>query len=644
MCGICGIIGEHPGAKSTVTKMVTAMHHRGPDDSGVFADNNISFGMSRLAILDLSSAGHQPMFNEKKTVGIVFNGEIYNFAEIRRELEHKGYQFKSGSDTEVIIKMYEEYGEESIKRLRGMFAFAIYDRRNGNPGRVIIARDHLGIKPLYYFYDQRVFVFASEIRSILSSGLIQKRINPEALRLLMTYGSVIQPQTIIDNVFMLLPAHYLVIEKDNVTIKSFWSMGTDRINGLRDKPYSEQVDYVRETIENSVKMQMIGDVPVGAFLSGGVDSSLLVAVMAKSAKAKVKTFSIGYENEGANIDETDDARKVAEHLGTIHKRVVVSEREVRDNIRKIASSLDQPTVDGFNSYFVSKAASAGVTVAISGTGGDELFAGYPWFINMVKYSQGRGGVYSEFISNLARKPVFDRFVLTRASFIIEELRKRTGYLPQFAREYMIYGAAGAAKVLSKNIRETVQIGREPSLDISYADELNDQNPIDRATALCLRGYTQNQLLRDIDVASMAHSLEVRVPFLDPVVLDVALSLPIEAKLPFAHSAKEAENATYRSTGAKKILIDAGKKWLPPDIDLQIKRGFAMPFDYWLRGSLAEILEDTLSINTVTKRGLFDPNQINLIRKQFKDRKTSWAIIWLPIITELWCQEVLDRKN
>jgi asparagine synthase (glutamine-hydrolysing) len=621
--------------------MVEAMHHRGPDDSGVYTDNYISFGMSRLSILDLSPAGHQPMFNEKKTIGIVFNGEIYNFQEKRRELIAKGYHFKSGTDTEVIIKLYEEYGEEFIKQLRGMFAFAIYDRRKSSSGKIIIARDHLGIKPLYYYYINDVFIFASEIKALLSSNLIPKLINPEALRLLMTFGSVLQPQTMLKNVFMLLPAHYMVIENGKVSVNKYWSMDTDRIANLRSKPYHDQVDYVRQTIEESVKMQMIGDVPVGAFLSGGVDSSLLVAIMAKSAKAKVKTFSIGFGREGSEIDETDDARKVAEHLGTIHKRVVVSEKEVRDNIRKIASSLDQPTVDGFNSYFVSKAASEGVTVAISGTGGDELFAGYPWFINMVKYAQNSRNNREEFISKLARNSLFDKFVLTRFASKIEEIRKMTGYLPQFAREYMIFGTIRASNILSDNIRRKVELGREPSIDINIADELSDKNAVDRATALCLRGYTQNQLLRDIDVASMAHSLEVRVPFLDPYVVDVALSLPIEAKLPKAVNVADATNATYRSTGAKRILIDAGRKWLPPDIDLQIKRGFSMPFDYWLKGSLKDVVEDTLSSDVVKRRGYFNPTQVASISKLFKENKMSWPSIWLLVITELWAREVLD---
>jgi asparagine synthase (glutamine-hydrolysing) len=645
MCGICGVWGNI--SSESFEAMSAVMRHRGPDDSGIFQDERIALGMVRLAIIDLSPNAHQPMSNGDKSVWIVYNGETYNFQSEREILLQRGYRFNSTSDTEVVLHMYEEYGDDFLLRMRGMYALAIYDKRRG-PGkeRLLLARDHFGIKPLLYARIGSAFVFSSEMKSILASGLIEQKFDPEALRLLMTHGSITQPVTAISGVKMLLPGHRLIIESGVERIERFWQLGLDRIADLRQKPYEEQVHILRSSLEESVRLQMVSDVPVGAFLSGGVDSSLLVALMSKLSRTKVKTFSVGFGQEGAHIDETDDAQRIARFLDTDHTRVVVTGKDFRDKISHIAAVLDQPSVDGVNSYFISMAASGAVTVAISGTGGDELFAGYPWFMNMVVAGNGGGqnrlkSAARNILSRGARNEVFNFLLQTRYGDTLERLRSISGFAARYVRQYQIFGASGAQKILAPEVKRSARMGREPSHDMATADDLQRGSPIDRVCGLCLRGYTQNQLLRDIDAVSMGHSLEVRVPYLDPVIADVALSLPDHTKLGNVGGLTDLVNATYRQTGTKRILIDAGRDLLPEGIDLQSKRGFGMPFDSWLRYSLADVLEDTLSTETVKRRGYFNVDEVQLIRSRFLEGEISWVFPWLLVITELWCREVLD---
>jgi len=645
MCGICGILGgSEIGA---IKRMVSAMHHRGPDDSGVYGEEGMALGMSRLAIIDLSPNAHQPMSNPEGTLWIVYNGEIYNFREEREVLVKKGHRFKSSSDTEVVLRMYEVYGDDFLTRMRGMFALAIYDKRRGlDRKRLLLARDPLGIKPLLYGRRGSTFFFASEMKAVLASGLVERRFDPEALRLLVSYGSITQPETAVSGVRMLLPGHRLVIESGKERIDRFWKLDIDRVQDLRRRSYDEQVNRVKDALQESVKMQMVSDVPIGAFLSGGVDSTLLVALMAQESNTSIRTFSVGFGEEGRGIDETDDAERVAKLLGTEHQRVLVTGQDFRDRVSHIASALDQPSVDGVNSYFISMAARQGVTVAISGTGGDELFAGYPWFGNMLiarNNSEGRPirSYLLKVFSHLARQGLFDPAMGSRFGPFVERMRRLSSFVAQYSRQYQIFGPLGAGRILAPEVRESVSVGREPSRDMASADELSYGSTIERVSGLCLRTYTQNQLLRDIDAVSMAHSLEVRVPYLDTLVADTALSLPDNAKVGDMRGILDSSEATYQETGVKRILIDAGRNLLPDGMDLQKKRGFGMPFDSWLKNSLRDVLEDTLSPEVVKKRGYFCVNEVETIGKRFIAGEISWVFPWLITITELWCRVVLD---
>ncbi|MGH9844649.1 MAG: asparagine synthase (glutamine-hydrolyzing) [Blastocatellia bacterium] len=645
MCGICGIWGaDHSQA---VGAMVRAMHHRGPDDHGVFADTRISLGMARLAIIDTGTGGHQPMKNPDGSVWIVYNGEAYNFQTERKILESKGYGFSSSSDTEVVLRMYEHYGDDFLLRIRGMFALAIYDKRGG-PGkeRLLLARDQLGIKPLLYAHASGKLIFASEMKALLAGGLVKPEIDPEGLRLLLTFGSIYQPRTILRGVRMLPAAHRMIVDAGGEKIERYWSVSPRRSAELSRLSYEELVSDVAEVLQQAVKLQLVSDVPLGAFLSGGIDSSLLVAMMAQEAGHRIKTFSVGYEAEGAHLDESDEAERTARFIGTDHTKVLVTGAEVRDRIEHIAWGLDQPSVDGVNSYFVAQAARQAVTVSISGNGGDELFAGYPWFIFMAQ-DQRRlranplAAAARSLVARIAKLRAFDALMRQSSGDAILKARGLAGFVTRYGNLWQAFGSMDAARLLSDEIRPRTRAGCSIDADLNPIDEVPDGTTIQRVSALCLRGYNTNQLLRDIDAVSMAHSLEARVPFLDPVVADTALSLPDYTKLGDVGRLPD-RPYTYRDSGAKRILFDVGRARLPEKLDLQEKRGFGMPFDSWLKGPLREVFLDAVSERSLRARGLLNVAEAMAARDAVFRGDFLWTRPWLLLMLELWCREVMDK--
>lgn len=602
MCGICGVIGK--AAPDTVSAMVRAMYHRGPDGSGQFEAPHATIGMARLAIQDVSAKGDQPMANDDQTIWMVYNGELYNTQSERAHLQEKGYRFRSTGDTEVVLKLYQEYGEACLVRLRGIFALAIVDLRGG-PGRekYVLARDALGVKPLLYAETRRGIVFASELKAILASDMVERRVDPRAVRSLLLRGSVYQPSSMIKGVEMLPPAHALIVERGQARVERFWSFATGRDTGLAGLGYDEQVEAMRALLRETVKAQLISDVPVGAFLSGGVDSASLVAIMAGEAAGRVKTFSVGFDASLSAIDETGDAGRIAEHLGTDHHRISIDGRDIAEHFDHVVTALDQPSVDGLNSYLVSRAAAEHVKVAISGTGGDDLFMGYPWHAQI-----------------LAQPPDDRDFLDAYSSFNAEF--------------HQTFGDRDIGLLLAPRLRNAM--AEKPSMAIQPTDELGDAGAVDRMTVLTLRGYTNNQLLRDIDAMSMAHSLEVRVPYLDVEMIDFALSLPVGARIakpvpddPMRHS--------YRASGIKRILIDAARPMLPEGFDTVPKRGFGMPFARWVQGPLKDLARDSFDEKRVAAHGVLDRRVMPKLRETFEAGRLSGWRVWLLMVLQRWLE-------
>src|SRR3954471_10369625 len=483
MCGIAGAFGI---PDIDLGPMLMAMRHRGPDDSGVLRDSRVALGMARLSIIDTSIAGHQPMTNDDASVWIVYNGEMYNFREERARLLQSGIPFRSQSDTEVLLRLYERHGDKFLSMLRGMFSVAIYDRRGGPGGEsLILARDPLGINPLLYVELPGGVLFASELKALLASGRISPQVDAESLRLLLTFGSIAQPATAVRGVRMLPAGHCLVLEAGKQRLEPYWTLGVGRCVDMVSAPYQTQVQAVRKAVGESLRMQLVADVPLGAFLSGGVDSSILVGLMARHASGKVKTFSVGFESYSREQDESRGAQRIANFFGTEHQRTEITGNDIRSEISNLARALDQPSMDGANAYFVSLVTRRQVKVAISGTGGDELFAGYPWFGAMAAYMRGAAEAGTYACSAAAKARVFDTLLGTRFGPRIERCRGAGGFLPRYARLHQAFGAHFAARILHSSLRQEAAVGRETSLDVARQDALAHATVVDRVTALCL---------------------------------------------------------------------------------------------------------------------------------------------------------------
>jgi asparagine synthase (glutamine-hydrolysing) len=628
---MCGIAGSLSHSKADVAAMVAAMKHRGPDDSGIFEFDGGAIGMTRLAIVDVSPAGHQPMIWANGAVALVFNGEIYNHIELRNDLVRRGCTFRSRSDTEVILQLYLQYGIEMLDKLRGMFAIAIYDQRPEQaPGTLFLARDHFGIKPLVYANDPEGFVFASEIKALVASGVVVPRLSANALRQLLSRGSVCQPDTILEGVKMLMPGHLAQIVNGQMMIKPFWQPGPNHNFRLSAASYEEQRRFIARELYRAVEQQLVADVPVGAFLSGGLDSSLLVALMSRQQPSPILTFSVGFDGVGSDLDETSDAQVIAETLGTRHRRVVVDDSRVLDLVGEFARAIGQPSVDGFNSFLVSKAAAEKVKVAISGTGADELFAGYPWFRFMSEWDKQLSSRLSERIERCLQK-VPARFY-GAAGWLQNQFG--AGFLGTFAAQYRHFNNVQVADLLGTDPLEQSWID---TVNLQRSDVFPNAGAVTRVSGLCLYGYTLNQLLRDIDAVSMSHSLEVRIPFLDLDLVEAALSLPTNSKL--APIDSSLQTGSYRSDGIKRILVDIASDLLPPPVFDRPKRGFSIPMDRWLKGCLRSMLHDTVNVLPATLDAFIDPKACRSVVDRFERGLCHWGQPWILLVLGLWIKDL-----
>ena len=618
MCGIAGIAGASSHeARTIITYMTSALAHRGPDDAGTFVDETVALGHRRLSVLDLSPNGHQPMWSDDERYGIVHNGEVYNFRSLRAQLEDRGHTFHSTGDTEVILKAFVEWGADCVHRFNGMFAFALYDRLER---RLFLARDRLGIKPLYYARTEAgLFLFASEIRALLASGLVPRRLNTAALPAFLRHQAVPDPETLVHGIRMLSPGHRLVITQGRVEVDCYWHLLAHTPQRLSEHAPQAFRSGIRERLRNAVARRLVSDVPLGAFLSGGIDSSLIVALTSQVQAAPVNTFTVAFDHPG--YQDGPYARQIARRFRTEHTEITLSDREVVERIPEALAAQDLPSADGINVFIIAQAArSAGMTVTLSGRGGDELFAGYPSFRHLRRQHRLR------WLWHLAppglRKQVGAILFRQRPSIATEKIKdalRTDGSLAavfplirqSFARN-QVAALLGRDEIDSDlyTVRLTESFSRFPEASlltkISFAEA---------------RTYMHDVLLRDTDQMSMAHGLEIRVPFLDHELVAYTMAVPPAAKQP--------------NGIPKRLLVESFEALLPPEVVHRPKQGFMMPFEAWMRGPLERLCRQHLSV--VADTPAFQADVLRQYWHAFArgNATLSWSRLWLLVALGSW---------
>lgn len=599
MCGIAGIkrFGNDAVAESALLKAGNSLNHRGPDDRGSFIDrkHNLYLIHTRLSIIDLSKKAHQPMESAGGKYVIVYNGEIYNYKNIRQSLEQKGHQFFSDSDTEVILKAYQEWGDACLERFNGMFSLCIWDR---DCEKLFIARDRFGIKPLYYFFHSGDFIFASEIKAILASELVTPEIDYELTGFFLSLGYIPAPKTIYKDIFSLEPGYFLEVTQKGVQKKRYYDQAAAFSSDVIEMREQEAVERVRAELIESVRSHLVSDVEVGTFLSGGIDSSSLVSLMRQGGQRDIKTVSVVFP--GTSLDESKYARLVSQKFGTKHVEIEVNETDFFGHLETILDSMDQPTVDGINTYFVSWAAKqAGLKAILSGVGGDEIFGGYPTFKNLPKLFQlfKRIGPLSSHL--------FKNFPFSNKDKLIA--LAKSGKL-SFLEAYLIYRGVFPKNEIEKILELSSVKEASTPIDLGEFSQGVEKfrDNFSKVSYLESVFYMSGQLLRDIDVFSMAHSLEIRVPFVNHQLIEAMSKIPTR----------------YRTAKPpKKLLIDAVGD-LPEEIYRRPKQGFDLPFDPWLRSKRGMELIDELKTSEIYNR-----DEIQQLLKDFGAHNLHWSRIW-----------------
>ena len=610
MCGIAGILNfdGRPVSAEDVRGMCDAIVHRGPDDQGFLVRGEIGLGMRRLSIIDLQG-GQQPIANEDGSVSVVFNGEIYNFEALRRQLIQRGHKLTTRSDTEVLVHLYEDFGTEAVNHLRGMFAFALWD---ANKNRLFLGRDRLGIKPLYYAQLGDSFVFASELKAILQRSNVDRELDLSAVNYLLTTLTTPKAQSIVRGVRKLEPAHVLTVgPRQPLRLSRYWDV---RFEPNRRATEEELVEQLREEIDESVRMHMVGDVPVGAFLSGGIDSSAVVAHMARHSSRPIKTFAIGF-NE-ASFNELPHARTIARRFNTDHHELIV-DANVVDVVDDLVWHLDEPFGDpsAIPTFMLSRMAARQVKVALSGDGGDELFAGYDKY--RVEQRERR-------YSRLPR--------LVRRIFAAVGSRMPEGAT---GRNFLLHHSHGAWDRYLDAGSFFRERGRQALLhpdvftQIRHDEPLRTTHWLSAAQQFDLHGYLPNDVLTKVDRMSMAHSLEVRVPLLDHKVVEFAATIPPELHL--------------NGAGGKRIFKKAMRGILPDRVIDRPKQGFAVPLVSWFRGELEGFARELLLSKRCSERNIFNPTYVERMLDLHHHGRPLDFQIWTLISFEMWCRMFVDAQ-
>lgn len=629
MCGIYGILGtpELNVDRSFVDRMGQAMRHRGPDGQGFYSNASLMMGMQRLAIIDVAG-GQQPLFNEDQSVAVVCNGEIYNFRELRKELKSQGHTFATGSDTEVIVHLYEEYGIDCVKRLSGMFAFALWDTRRR---RLFIARDRLGIKPLYLARNSDRLIFASELKSILEYPGFPRELNRAAVQEYLALGYVPAPLTILNGVEKLNPGSMLVADENGIQITQYWDAKHDSSG---DESETDWIKSIRTTVEDAVVSQMVSDVPLGAFLSGGVDSSAVVAFMARHSDRPVKTYSIGFDTDtgGGYYNELPYARKVAEQFKTDHHEIVVKP-DVTGLLPELLEHMDEPIADAafITTYLVSKFARQDVTVILSGVGGDELFGGYRRY-----WSEQLAQMYKrvpQSVRHYVLQPVASIFPSDRHSRMLDYFRLAKGFMAgaelppddRYEQYIRVFGKSDLEGIFSISGSSSSN-----ALHDAFSRSCTD-DALSRLIEVDLRTQLPDDLLMLTDRMSMATSLECRVPLLDDRLVELAMKIPSRMKV--------------RGSKLKYGLKEALRGVLPDDIIDRKKRGFGAPIGGWFKRELAEYLDLVLNERSVRERGVFDWEHLQNLKELHLANREDYTDHLLALVNfELWCKLYLDGNS
>ena len=618
MCGLAGVMIGDPRRhepRQLAESMQSKLLHRGPDDRGLFIAKNqaCALAQTRLAILDLSTAGHQPMSTPDRRYTIALNGEIYNFRELRRELEQAGCAFASRTDTEVVLQLFARYGLNCLDRLSGMFALCVWDEESR---RLIVARDRFGIKPIYYYATRDAFLCASEVRALQANSLIPRKLCLNGLAEYLQFGSVQDPFTLVEGVRALLPGHFLSIERVGGEIRLTETayakdLAVHAAAGQNVRRQDALVE-LRQILEDSVRRHLVSDVPLGVFLSGGIDSTAIVALLKQVRNEPVKTFTVVFGE--SEFSEAKHARIVAQRFSTDHREIPLSEDHLRALIPAALAAMDQPTMDGINSYVIAKAVrESGVTVALSGLGGDELFAGYPSFRRAVRLEK-----LAWFARGLRKKAA----ALGTASFGgSPRQRKFWRLLESDASPHAVYRIS--RELFAAEEIKTLMPGTELGRYRASANGAHDA--VNAVSSYELRGYLANTLLRDTDQMSMAYGLEVRVPFIDAAVVDHVLSLPGAWKLD--------------NLRPKPLLLAALGDLIPKAIWRRPKMGFTLPFQRWMLSTLRHELDSSLGHDQALRRLGIPANYAQSVWRAFahNPRRETWSRPWALYVLDRWCE-------
>ncbi len=625
MCGICGQIyrdRQRPVASEHIARMCRSIVHRGPDDEGLYVRGHVGMGNRRLQVIDLET-GHQPMANEDETVWTVFNGEIYNFPALKDELTGRGHIFRTRSDTEVIVHAYEEYGCRFLEHLNGMFGLAIWDQSRQ---RLLLARDRLGIKPLYYYFDDKQLVFGSELKAVLQAPEVDRSIDLAALNNFLTFEYVPSPRSIFEKVRKLEPGHYLVWDRDRPVVRPYWRLS------VQPRRRTDAGEQLRELIRDAVRLRLISDVPLGAFLSGGIDSTIVVAQMAALMDEPVKTFSIGFKESSYN--ELDYARAVAVRYGTDHHQETI-EPDALKLTEQLIAQCDEPFGDFsiFPTYLVSRMARREVTVALSGDGGDELFGGYDTY-RAHRFDRRFYHWWPRCIKDGLIGPLADRMAPREEKKGLVNIFKRfvqgTRLPPDLAHaRWMIFlTEAERRRLFSPEVR--AQLSCQDPYDFlrRHARAAGPADEINRSGYVDVKSYLADDILVKVDRMSMAVSLEARVPLLDHRLVEFAFSLPAEEKI--------------RGLRTKYLLKKAMADALPEAVRRRDKQGFSIPIKNWIRGPLRTMMTDLLAADRLKRKGFFDAARVaELIDRHLRGVENYSHQLWALMVFESWYDAYMD---